>query len=96
MIRQGDLFFIPCKNIPLEAIVQQDGIIARGEVTGHTHRISTGKAFLMLCAGIAYVRAETEALIGHEEHKPVTLPPGNWLVKRQREYQPQGWRQIAD
>jgi hypothetical protein len=38
----------------------------------------------------------------HEEHEPLTLPPGSYLVRRQREYVPTvrgrsaGWRRVAD
>ncbi len=96
-MRQGDLLFLPVSEIPSDAKVQEDGIIARGEATGHTHRIRAGQqAALMIAAGMAYIQARAETVIEHEEHAEVILPPGLFIVKRQREYTPQGWRQVAD
>jgi hypothetical protein len=98
IIRQGDLLFVPCETIPESSDEIKDGIIARGEVTGHTHRLRTPgvQASLMVAAGLAYVRAMMETPIDHEEHATVMLPPGNWKVVRQVEYTPEGLRQVAD
>jgi len=97
MYRQGDLLFIGVEDIDGSAVVQDDGVIARGEVTGHMHRISDGtKAVLMVAAGLAYVRAMQDAEIVHDEHDTIVLPPGEYKVVRQREYIPDGWRQVAD
>jgi hypothetical protein len=95
MIRQGDLLFVQAE-IPQDAKEIQTGILARGEATGHNHRVRPGTAIALLAAGVAYVRALQEAQIDHEEHQTVTLPPGDWEVRRQREYTPEGWRQVAD
>ena len=97
MQRQGDLLFVAVDEIPQDAVIDDSGIIARGEVTGHTHRIRAGQqAALMLAAGMAYVRANRETVIEHEEHAEVILPPGLFIVKRQREYRPEGWVRVAD
>lgn len=97
MYRQGDLLFVATDEIPNDAKEQKDGVIARGETTGHMHRISDGaRAALMMAAGMAYVRAMQEADIVHDEHATITLPVGDYQVVRQREYTPDGWRQVAD
>jgi len=97
MYRQGDLLFVPCDSIPDGATPVPDGIIARGEASGHAHRLQAGRGrALMLLAGVAYIRALYRATIAHEEHGPVVLPAGTYLVTRQREYEPAGWRQVAD
>ena len=97
MYRQGDLLFVQVTNIPTEAIEQKDGIIAKGEITGHMHRIQQQqKAMLMIAAGIAYIKALQETEIVHEEHNTIILPPGEWEVRRQQEYEPSGWRQVVD
>ena len=97
MYRQGDLLFVPCAKIPKDAKPQEDGVIARGETTGHAHRIRQGmQAMLMVTAAMAYVRAQEETAVDHEEHATVMLPIGWWEVRRQREYEPEGWRQVAD
>lgn len=36
------------------------------------------------------------AQVVHDEHAPITLPPGNYRVVRQREYAPEQIRQVAD
>jgi len=96
MYRQGDLLFVQAE-IPQDAEQQDDGVIARGEVTGHMHRISDGaKAVLMVAAAQAYVRAMRDAEIVHDEHNAITLPAGDWQVVRQSEYTPSGWRQVED
>jgi hypothetical protein len=94
-IRQGDLLFVR-SEIPVEATEIADGVLARGEATGHTHRVRPGTTVALLAAGMAYVRALSEAYVDHEEHTTVILPPGDWAVRRQREYRPDGWRQVQD
>jgi len=95
-IRQGDLLFIRISPavIPPGAVVRPDGIIARGEATGHTHRLVQG--VLLAVAARLYVRAAQACEVIHEEHHPVALPAGDWEVRRQIEYNPDGWRQVAD
>jgi len=97
MIRQGDLLFIRRTEDVPEGDILTDGIVARGEATGHNHKITPGvKAALIMAAGMMYIKAAEACSIDHQEHETVTLPPGNWTVQRQREYQPDGWRQVAD
>lgn len=96
MYRQGDLLFVRAE-IPTEAVSVADGVIARGEASGHAHRLRAGRGrVLMIAAGLMYIRARYRAMIDHEEHAQVTLPAGDWAVIRQREYEPTGWRQVAD
>lgn len=96
--RQGDIGFFKVDSIPKDATVDKTGIIARGEVTGHMHRVSnTAKAALMVANGTSFVDARQEgAKIVHDEHRTINLPSGYWEVRRQKEYEPQGWRQVAD
>lgn len=99
MIRQGDLLFLRCDEIPEEAKKKTDpkGVIAEGEVTGHLHQIRPGtEAALYIGAALAYIQCLQETPIDHDEHDTVILSVGDWVVKRQREYEPDGWRQIAD
>lgn len=93
MIRQGDLLFTK-GSAPAVAEERPDGIIARGETTGHMHRLVGG--VLLAVAAQLYVRAARACQVVHEEHSPVALPEGEWVVTRQREYVPNGWRQVAD
>ena len=97
MARQGDLLFVRSR-IPEGATEIKDGVLARGEATGHTHRVRPGTAVAMMVGLVAYVRAlqDQEAYIDHEEHNTVILPTGDWIVRRQREYVPEGWRRVVD
>lgn len=96
MFRQGDLLFVPA-TIPVGATEIKDGILARGEATGHTHRLRlTGAAIALAVMGTVYIKAKQKAQIDHEEHKTVELPIGDWVVQRQREYIPEGWKQVTD
>ncbi len=105
--RQGDIYFTRVDNVPEKTTVVEDGVIARGEVTGHTHQLINKATAVLNAAVIAnqllktednklFVYARQPAQIGHEEHTEIILEPGYWEVTRQREYTPQGLRQVAD
>jgi hypothetical protein len=71
--------------------------LAEGEVTGHKHCITEGKAELSDKDGTLFLRVFSEsALLAHEEHKAISIPQGDWMVKIQREYEPEGWLSVAD
>jgi hypothetical protein len=38
--RQGDIFFQEVSKLPKNLLKKKDPIIAHGEVTGHSHRVS--------------------------------------------------------
>ncbi|MCM1983291.1 hypothetical protein [Lyngbya confervoides] len=97
-IRQGDVILIPLSQTthfqkrPLNHLT-----LAEGEVTGHRHRISQGSAELYEREGTLYLRVlSPTAQLTHEEHDQVTIPQGDWAVRIQREYEPDGWRYVAD
>lgn len=102
-IRQGDVILISVKQ-PVSATEPQELgkklphlRLAEGEVTGHSHRISGGEAQLYEREGTLYLRVLSEtATLTHEEHQAIQIPQGNWMVKIQREYEPDGWRYVAD
>ena len=98
-IRQGDVILIPVQH----AASLQDGqklshlTLAEGEVTGHKHRISEGQAELSEKDGTLYLSVLSKgALLTHEEHKAISIPQGSWMVRIQREYEPEGWRYVTD
>lgn len=37
-----------------------------------------------------------EHLRPHDTHEPIMFAPGKYEIRRQREYTPQGWRQVQD
>ena len=103
--RQGDVFLEQVAKAPKEArpIDREGGdvILAHGEVTGHAHRIGAINATLQQATdGERYltIAGEHIALLTHEEHAPIALPPGDYRVTIQREYDwaEQASRAVAD
>ena len=97
--RQGDLLFIRTDVRKLSGKKIRNGVLARGEVTGHAHRVAdlaAAEAYEM-DNGVFLSVSDQGVSIVHEEHKPVTLPAGLWEVRRQREYEPkEPPRRVAD
>lgn len=97
MQRQGDIFFIPINHA--RKVKEASPILAEGEITGHSHRVETlenvdvfiddkGRLIVAVKNGVAKVV--------HQEHGPILLTEGLYEIRRQREYQPDGWVQVAD
>jgi hypothetical protein len=102
--RQGDVFLIKVDAIPDGAKpAKKDArgvVLAEGEATGHHHRIGPKfrTAKLMQHAEGTFLRVTGGAPVDltHEEHSPVTIPPGDYRVRIQREYTPDAVRQVVD
>lgn len=90
VIRQGDVLIIPLKKLSVNDSVKLPNLIlAKGEVTGHSHRISEGKAQLYERNGTLFLRVlSPTAKLQHDEHHPLNIPKGDWMVRIQREYRP--------
>lgn len=94
-IRQGDVLLTPAQTIQGRRLTHLT--LAEGEVTGHRHRIAEGEAELYEKDGTLYLKVLSQtALLAHEEHEAIAIPKGIWMVRIQREYEPQGWRYVAD
>lgn len=96
MIRQGDVLLVPATGIPADtrSVAREGGrlILAEGEATGHAHAVLDRGAELLendLEERFLRVLAEGGVTVSHEEHAPVRVPPGDYQVRRQREYKPQ-------
>src|SRR5216684_1909734 len=84
-------------NSVLQAPVK-NGIIAKGETTGHAHRMSPSSmaqgALLSHVGRSMFLRSpEAGATIVHDEHGPLELPAGSYAVVLQREFDGLRWRQ---
>lgn len=65
------------------------GVVARGEATGHTHRlVGDGVVFRDPYSQQRYVKVMSSAVLVHEEHRPLSLPAGIYGVTLQRQYTP--------
>jgi hypothetical protein len=108
MARQGDVLLVEVDDeLPHGCVIADfdDGyvILARGEATGHAHRIESPAAALYRAPdGAWYLRADESTALVHEEHDPIPVPPGTYRVVRQREYarasevDGEAWREIED
>ena len=95
-VRQGDLLIVKVGEIPKAAKPKKDRVLAEGEATGHMHELDSG--FVYELGDVLYFRVpeETTATLKHQEHKEISFEPGEYQVIRQREYEPRGWRRVAD
>jgi hypothetical protein len=98
MWRQGDVFISPTTTLPPKASKRQGGLLVEGELTGHSHRLerlSDGE--VLEANGRLYLRVTApSARIIHQEHGPITLTRGDYLVWQQREYTPEAIRVVRD
>lgn len=106
IIRQGDVMLIPVKETPTSAtlVAPESGriVLAHGEATGHHHSFAlsdrvalfredgSGGGLFLSVSGAAPVALE------HQEHYALEVAPGNYEIRRQREYSPAAIRQVTD
>jgi hypothetical protein len=91
VIRQGDLLFVPIDKIGEYVLENKrtDGIVARGEATGHHHQLAVLEAAELYAVGESrFLAVGPEGVsITHEEHAPVELQPNtNYEVHQAREF----------
>lgn len=112
LYRQGDILLVPVDSIPegTKPLARENGrvVLAHGEVTGHCHAIVEPEVELVGLGDQQLVSAEQAAelyllvngaddvALVHEEHSTISVPPGQYEVRRQREYAPDEIRQVAD
>jgi len=104
MYRQGDVLVLPIKELPLslKPVARENGrvVLAHGEATGHAHAIKDKRAALFrdpnLAAMFLSISGDGPVALEHDEHDSIHIPPGNYEVRRQREYTPAEIRQVAD
>ena len=101
--RQGDIYFVKLdEEIDSDgATPVKNGIIAKGETTGHAHRVSQSSiaagALLSLVGRSMFLRSpEVGTTIVHDEHGPIELPAGSYAVVLQQEFDGLSWRQVLD
>ena len=97
MFRQGDVLLIPVEEVPGDTFPVELGsriVLAEGEQTGHAHAL--------LGEYLELVETEDEtryveiagpepAKLVHEEHDTLSLQPGAYEVRRQREFVPRSF-----
>lgn len=96
LFRQGDVALIPVKQTKGLKIDENDYILARGEATGHHHRI-TGQLHVFKDDNQIFCEISEPAELTHQEHDLQVIPPGSYKVVIQREYDlVDGVRRVMD
>jgi len=86
MFQQGDILLFPVAVIPAGGKAVGHTVLAEGEATGHAHVALGDGVELIEREGTLFLSAPHGATVTHQEHAPVTLPPGAYRVGRVREY----------
>jgi len=107
MAAQGDFIIMRVESIPDDVveIAAEKGThtVAHSE-TGHNHVMLAERvrAFAPSKPDIytMFLQVDEPTEITHlrefDTHESILVPPGNYVVKRQREYTPEGWRRAQD
>ena len=101
MYRQGDVMIVPCGQIPkkITELKPEHGrvVLAEGEVTGHFHAMLSDQVTMFRDDAMArFIDVKSEAKLTHDEHDTINVPKGVYRVIRQREYDPEAARRVAD
>ena len=110
MAAQGDFIIMRINEIPenVEVIAPRGNhvVVAHSE-TGHDHVMLADRVTAYKRQGVAdvdlyemFLSVPVETNIEHlrsfDTHETLKVPAGNYIVKRQREYVPEGFRRAAD
>lgn len=106
---QGDVMFVRVDELPegLEEI-QPEGnhIIVTHSETGHHHVMERADAKMYRKPDLpneileCFITVNKPTALKHlrsfDTHAPIQFKPGNYRVRRQREYTPEGFRRVED
>jgi len=108
---QGDLYIRRVEKLPSNVVEvkPENGMhICAHSETGHSHIIAERPNVKLYATNdpmISYLEVieatdKTETLLEHlrsfDTHETISIPPGIFEIRRQREYTPAGWRQVQD
>lgn len=103
-IFQGDVMIMRVREVPNDVKKLPDNIIAHSE-TGHNH-IAVGADVLggmdpmtmfLKAGGNGFIDiVHQREFDTHETYRLLADPGEMFIIKRQREYTPQGWRRVDD
>ena len=98
--RQGDVMILRIEEVPSDIKRRRNhkrAILAHGELTGHKHVVHADSLHAYgTTEEIDFLVLEADGTITHQEHDPIAVPAGTYEIIRQREYQPEGIRNVAD
>ena len=89
IFRQGDILLVS-SSLPKEQNLKQSSksvVIAYGERSGHRHVLRGMNICLAESFGREFVVVRDQgAVLEHEEHAAIQVPPGTYSIRRQREF----------
>lgn len=94
IILHGDVIVYHTENLPENFATMQtepNACLAYGEATGHAHQLQDGEFELKIDPEnptVRHLRVIKPTALRHQEHKEITLRPGNYRIGIQREYDP--------
>lgn len=90
--RHGDVFIFKMNRKKNMSNVkkQKQVTLALGEVTGHSHKLSSDEDILICDNNPEYkiFEMKSSGILTHEEHNSIILPPGQYISIIQMEYDP--------
>ena len=87
LYRHGDLLIKQVKKIPESATQLSTNIIAHGE-NGNTHKIQGSHQIYETPDKQILFTAEQDVSLKHEEHSTLKIKEGNYVIIREREFEP--------
>jgi len=93
VIIHGDVILFAEESLPKEFSTfnrLEDNTLALGESTFHLHKLFGDNIDLRENPDtkVKYLKLVVPAMLRHQEHRQITLPPGNYRIGIQREYDP--------
>ncbi len=85
--QQGDVLVKPMA-LPKDVKKINDPVLAYGEATGHKHQLHGDgvTVYEHPTTKRKHLRIVRTVALRHEEHNPIDLPPGDYVVEGVREY----------
>lgn len=94
MYRHGDILIKKIEKLE-ENLEIVENVLAEGKATGHSHKIKGAKVYQNK-DGNRFIKVAKKASLTHEEHAEIIIEKGIYAIIRQREYTPEGLRQVQD
>lgn len=89
-IQHGDVLLRQVRAVPEGAMKQarkgESIVVMAGETTGHAHVITNRAATVWMHKGQMYIELPETAVISHDEHRALPIPPGIYEVGQVKEY----------
>ena len=94
-IHQGDVYLVRIEEFPEGKIKHiRNDIVAFGEITGHAHKIEGCE--IVEIAGKRFCCVKTDSVITHQQHPKEDVSKGNYEIRIQKEYFPEGLKNVID